>query len=310
MADALDTQVDHAAPTGAVLDRSWHAVPADEALQALATGHDGLDESEAAQRLAEHGPNLLPAAAPRSTLRRLLAQFDNLLIYVLLASAAVTLALGHGLDAAVILGVVVINAIIGFVQEGRAEKALDAIRGMLAPHASVVRGGRRLTVAAEDLVPGDVVLLEAGDRMPADLRLIRAQSLRVEEAALTGESVPVEKSPAPVPPEAPLGDRTSMPFSGTLVAAGHGAGVVVATGGATEIGRVSALVGTVETLTTPLLRQMDAFARRLTFVILGLSAIVFAFAVLARGYAAEDAFSRPRSWAGCSPGSAIRSRES
>ena len=290
MADALDTQANHAAPTGAIFDRSWHAVPADEALQALATGHDGLDEADAARRLTAHGPNRLPAAAPRSAFRRFIAQFDNLLIYVLLASAGITVALGHLIDAGVILAVVLVNAVVGFVQEGRAERALDAIRGMLAPQASVVRSGRRRTIAAEELVPGDLVLLEAGDRVPADLRLVRSRSLRVEEAALTGESVPVEKSPAPAPPEASLGDRTSMAFSGTLVAAGHGAGVVVATGAATEIGRVSALVGTVETLTTPLLRQMGVFARQLTAVILAGAAAVFAFAVLVRDYAAEDAF--------------------
>ena len=270
--------------------RPWHAAPVEEALQALATGHDGLDEQEASRRLAEHGLNRLPVAKRRSALRRFLAQFDNLLIYVLLASAAITLALGHGTDAAVIAAVVLINAAIGFVQEGRAERALSAIRGMLAPHASVMRGGHRLTVEAETLVPGDLVLLDPGDRVPADLRFLRTRNLRIEEAALTGESVPVDKSPAPVGAEAPLGDRSSVAFSGTLVAAGRGAGVVVATGADTEIGRVSALVGAVETLRTPLLRQMDGFARRLTFVVLGLSAAIFAFALLARGYAAEDAF--------------------
>src|SRR5690606_32563334 len=154
---------------------------------------------------------------------------------------------GHGIDAAVILAVVVLNAAIGFVQEGRADKALDAIRGMLAPGASVVRGGHRLTVEAETLVPGDLVLLEPGDRVPADVRFLRTRNLRIHEGARTGESVPVDESPAPVAAEAPLGDRTSVAFSGTLVAAGRGTGVVVATGADTEIGRVSALVGTVET---------------------------------------------------------------
>nr|WP_170984448.1 cation-transporting P-type ATPase [Rhodoligotrophos defluvii] len=300
MTDPHYQQADTAAPppagtmesdrTGAAADRPWHALAVDEALRDFVTGRDGLEDSEAVRRLAAHGPNRLPAAKPRSAFRRFLAQFDNLLIYVLLAAAAITLALGHVIDAGVILGVVIINAVVGFVQEGRAEQALDAIRSMLAPQASVVRGGPRLTVAAEELVPGDLVLLEAGDRVPADLRLIRSRNLRIEEAALTGESVPVEKAPVPVAADAPLGDRSSMAFSGTLVAAGSGAGVVVGTGTATEIGRVSALVGTVEKLTTPLLRQMDTFARRLTAVILGGAAAVFAFAVLARDYAAEDAF--------------------
>ncbi|MGK7867585.1 cation-transporting P-type ATPase [Falsiroseomonas sp. E2-1-a20] len=271
-------------------DTPWHAVTAEAALARLASRSEGLGAGEAAQRLAEHGPNRLPAGAPRSALRRFLAQFSNLLIYVLLAAAAVTALLGHALDAAVILGVALVNAVVGFVQEGRAEQALEAIRGMLTPHASVLRDGRRLTIDAAAVVPGDLVLLEAGDRVPADLRLMRARGLRIEEAALTGESVPVEKSLDPAPAEAPLGDRASMAFSGTLVAAGSGTGLVVRTGAATELGRISGMIGDVQQLTTPLLRQMDAFARRLTFVILGLSALVFAVALLLRGYGAEDAF--------------------
>ncbi|MDJ0388434.1 HAD-IC family P-type ATPase [Roseomonas sp. E05] len=271
-------------------EASWHAIPAEEALRRLESVPAGLEAGEAARRLAAHGPNRLPEARPPSALRRFLAQFANLLIYVLLGSAAITAALGHWLDAAVILGVVLINAVIGFVQEGRAAEALAAIRGMLTPHASVLRDGRRRTVDAAELVPGDLVLLEPGDKVPADLRLIRARGLRVEEAALTGESVPVEKSDAPVAADAPLGDRAGMAFSGTLVATGQATGVVVATGAATELGRISALLGAVETLATPLLQQIDRFAQRLTVVILGLSAAVFAFAWLARGYTADEAF--------------------
>ncbi|GGG29398.1 carbonate dehydratase [Caldovatus sediminis] len=268
----------------------WHALPAEEALRRLGADPAGLDAAEAARRLAEHGPNRLPSAKPRGPLRRFLAQFDNLLIYVLLAAAAVTALLGHPLDTAVILGVVVVNAVIGFIQEGRAEEALRAIRDMLTPHASVLRNGRRLTIDAAELVPGDIVLLEAGDKVPADLRLVRARGLRIEEAALTGESVPVEKSPAPVAPDAPLGDRGSMAYSGTLVAAGQGTGVVVATGARTELGRISTMISEVEQLTTPLLRQMDEFARRLTVIILGLAALVFVFAWIGRAYDAEEAF--------------------
>ncbi len=251
----------------------WHAVAAEDALRRTGSGTAGLTAEEAARRLAEHGPNELPTTKPRSAISRLLAQFDNLLIYVLIGAAVVTALLGHGLDAAVILGVVVVNAIVGFVQEGRAEQALDAIRGMLTPHASVLRDGRRLTISATELVPGDLVLLEAGDKVPADLRLTRLRGLRVEEAALTGESVPVEKAVEPVAAEASLGDRSSVAYSGTLVAAGQGRGVVVATGAATELGRISAMLGGVETLKTPLLQQMDKFARKLTVVILGLGAV-------------------------------------
>ncbi len=271
-------------------DAAWHAMPAEAALARLSATREGLSAAEAARRLAAHGPNRLPQATPRGALRRFLAQFNNLLIHILIGAAVVTLLLGHALDAAVILGVVVINAIVGFIQEGRAEQALDAIRDMLTPHASVLREGRRLTIDAAELVPGDVVLLEAGDKVPADLRLLRARSLAVEEAALTGESVPVQKSPDPVAAGAALGDRTAMAFSGTLVAAGQGLGVVVATGAATEIGRISAMLGAVAELATPLLRQMDGFARRLTGFVLALSAAVFAFAWYVRGYDAENAF--------------------
>ncbi|HWL82691.1 MAG TPA: HAD-IC family P-type ATPase [Roseomonas sp.] len=271
-------------------EAAWHAVPAEEALRRLSSVPGGLSAGEAARRLAAQGPNRLPETRPPSALRRFLAQFANLLIYVLLGAAAITAALGHWLDASVILGVVLINAVVGFVQEGRAAQALAAIRGMLTPRASVLRDGRRLTVDAAELVPGDLVLLEPGDKVPADLRLLRARGLRMEEAALTGESVPVEKSEAPVAADAPLGDRAGMAFSGTLVATGQATGVVVATGAATELGRISVLLGAVETLATPLLRQIDRFASRLTVVILGLSAVVFAFAWLARGYTAEEAF--------------------
>ena len=219
---------------------------------------------------------------------RVFAQFNNLLIYVLLASALVTVLLRHALDAVVILAVVLINAAIGFIQERRAEKALEAIRAMLTRESSVLRDGRRLTVPAESLAVGDVVLIEGGDRIPADFRLMRATNLRIEEATLTGESAPADKSTDPVAPDAPLGDRASMAYSGTLVAGGQGAGLVVAA--LTELGRISAMVGGVKTLTTPLLRQMDAFARLLTIVILALAACVGVFAVIARGYEIEHAF--------------------
>jgi magnesium-transporting ATPase (P-type) len=198
--------------------------------------------------------------------------------------------LGHGIDAVVILGVVLLNAVIGFIQEGRAEQALAAIHSMIDPRAAVLRDGRRITVAAEEIVPGDLVILEAGDRVPADLRLIKLRNLRIEEAVLTGESVAVDKAIAPVAAAAALGDRTSMAFSGTLVAAGQGVGVAIGTGVATELGRISALLGEVEKLETPLLRQMDRFARQLTVVIVLISAAVFAFAHLARGYGADEAF--------------------
>ena len=271
-------------------ERPWHAEPAEAALERLNSSAEGLSGAEAARRLAADGPNRLPAAKSRSIFSRVFAQFNNLLIYVLLASAAVTVLLRHALDAVVILAVVLINAVIGLIQEGRAEKALAAIQAMLTRDASVLRDGRRLTVPAENLVVGDVALIEAGDRIPADLRLLRASNLRIEEAALTGESAPADKATDRVAPDAALGDRASMAYSGTIVASGQGAGLVVATGVSTELGRISAMVGEVESLTTPLLRQMDVFARRLTIIILAIAACVCVYAFTVRGYELEHAF--------------------
>lgn len=245
-----------------------HARTVEHCLDALQTCVDGLSSDQARQRFAEHGPNRLPVAPPRPVLIRFLRHFHNVLMYVLIGGAVVTAMLGHMIDTWVILAVVLVNAVVGFVQEGRAENAMAAIRQMLAPHASVMRGGHRRSVEASDLVPGDVVFLEPGDRIAADLRLLEAHGLRVQEAILTGESLPVEKSTAPVAAEAVLGDRSPVAFSGTLVAAGTGRGVVVATGAETEIGRISGMLHGVEGVRTPLVVQMDRFARWLTILIL------------------------------------------
>jgi magnesium-transporting ATPase (P-type) len=269
---------------------SWHAVAADEILRELGSSPEGLASAEATRRLRAEGLNRLPEGAKRSALARFLLQFHNVLIYVLLASAVVSFLLGHAVDAAVILGVVLANATIGFVQEGKAEQALTAIKNMIDPRCSVMRDGHRLTIPAEQVVRGDVVLIETGDRVPADLRLLRARSLKIDEAILTGESVPVEKSFTPVAIDAPLGDRSSMAFSGTFVAAGQGAGIVVGTAARSELGRISALLGAVETLKTPLVRQMDSFAQQLTVVILAVSAAAFAYAYFVGGYPMSDAF--------------------
>lgn len=268
----------------------WHTMAPEAALEALRSGPSGLSEPEAARRLQQHGPNRLPQGPRRSALVRFLLQFHNLLIYVLLAAGALAAAIGHPTDALVVLAVIVLNAVIGFVQEGRAETALEAIRGMIDPHASVVRGGRRMTIAADAVVPGDIVLLEAGDRVPADLRLVRARNLRIDEAILTGESVPVDKGTAAVATGAALGDRPSMAFSGTFVTAGQATGVAAATGAQTELGRISGLIGAVEQPATPLVRQMDQFARQITLAVLAVSAVVLAYAVLVQDYPLDDAF--------------------
>jgi len=252
----------------------WHADTVDVAMQALASTAQGLSSSEADRRLQAHGPNRLPEQPRTSALRRLLLQFHNILIYVLLGAAVVTSLLGHVVDTAVILAVVVANALIGYLQEGKAERAMDALRGLLAPRAAVLRSGRRVGVDATALVPGDVVMIEAGDRVPADLRLLQARGLQVQEAMLTGESLPVDKQVTPVAAASPLGDRTCLAFSGTLVTAGQGRGVVVGTGADTEIGRISGLLSRVEHLVTPLVRQMDRFARGLTIAILAASGLL------------------------------------
>ena len=269
---------------------AWHARPVAETLAALDASRQGLTAAEAAARLARVGRNVLPPPSRRGPLVRFLLQFHNVLIYVLLVAALVTAAMGHWVDSLVILGVVVINAAIGFIQEGKAEAALEAIRGMLSPHAQVLRDGRRQEIDAAELVPGDIVFLVSGDRVPADLRLIEVKSLRVEEAALTGESVAVEKQTEPVPVEAPLGDRSSMAWSGTLVTYGQAVGVVVATGQSTEIGRISRMLAEVEGLKTPLLRKMTQFGHWLTWAILAIAAFSFAFGTLVRDYSTGEMF--------------------
>ncbi|WP_019612096.1 cation-transporting P-type ATPase [Thioalkalivibrio sp. AKL7] len=268
----------------------WHALKTDEVLKRLEVDEHGLKSPDAEQRLQDVGPNRLPETARTGPIRRFLLQFHNVLIYVLIAAAIGTAFLGHWLDTGVILGVVLINAIIGHIQEGKAEKALDAIRQMLSPKAQVLRDGQRRSIPAEELVPGDTVYLQAGDRVPADLRLTGAHNMRIDEAALTGESVASEKQTAPVEPEADLGDRVSMAYSGTLVAFGQGRGVVIGTGADTEIGRISTMIGEVETLTTPLLRQIAQFGRWLSVAIGILAAATFAFGFWVRDYDLVETF--------------------
>jgi magnesium-transporting ATPase (P-type) len=273
------------------MQADWHTREGEDVLAALKTeAASGLTTAEAARRLADGGPNSLPQPPRDGLLLRFFKHFHNLLIYVLIASALITALLGHWVDTVVIAAVVVVNAIIGVVQEGKAEKAMDAIRHMLAPRAAVLRDGHRMSVAGEDLVPGDVVLLEAGDRVPADMRLLQCRGMSVQEAILTGESVAVEKSTQAVAADLPLGDREGMAYSGTLVATGSGRGVVVATGADTEIGHISAMLASVESLTTPLTRQMAVFSRWLTVFILGLAILVLAFGILVQGQAFGDLF--------------------
>lgn len=273
-----------------ISEAKWHSVSADVTLENLQSSTTGLTQASAATRLATHGPNRLPQAARRTPFIRFLLHFHNILIYVLIGSAVITALLGHWIDTGVILAVVIANAVIGFIQEGKAEQAMDAIRHMLAPRANVIRGGERVTVDGEQLVPGDIVLLEAGDKVPADLRLLIAHGLSVQEAILTGESVPVEKHTQSVVEDSPLGDRSCMTYSGTLVTNGQGKGVVVATGSGTEIGRISGLLSEVEALTTPLVAQMGVFAKWLTIFILVIAAVLLAFGYFVAHYDFTEMF--------------------
>ncbi len=266
-----------------------HALSAEATLLGLRSTRHGLSSSEAAHRLRALGRNELPPPPRRHPVTRLLSQFHNALVYFLLAASIAAWALGHAIDAGVIVAVVLVNAVVGFVQEGKAEQALDAIRGMIAPRASVLRDGRRASVVAAELVPGDIVLIEGGDQVPADLRLVRTRALLVDEAILTGESIAAQKREEPVEAHAQLGDRASMAYSGTLVAAGQATGIVVATGMRTEIGRISRLIAEVETLTTPLLRQINQFGSRFTAVAIITAAALYVFAVLVRAYAWDEA---------------------
>lgn len=267
---------------------AWHALDGASCLQQLDSQSNGLTAEQVRQRVQQYGPNSLPSAPPPPAWRRFLRQMQNTLIYVLLGCAGLTLLLGHWLDSLVILGVVLINALVGFIQEGRAEQAMRAIAGLLSLHCRVRREHGLQELPAEQLVPGDIVLLEEGDRVPADLRLLNCRDLRIEEAALTGESLPADKQSEPVSSSAVLADRQSMAYSGCLVSTGSGYGVVVATGQATELGRISHLLQQVEVLQTPLLRDMTRFARQLSLVILVLAAATLAFGFLLRDYSSAE----------------------
>ncbi len=253
--------------------RPW-AIPADDVLRHLEADAGGLSTADAAERIEIAGPNRLPEPVRKPAWLRFLAHFNDTLIYILLGAAVIKALMGDWLDFWVIMVVAIINAVIGYVQEGRAEKALAGIRGMLSADAGARRDGGWVTVPAADLVPGDVVRLMPGDKVPADLRLLQAHQLRIDEAALTGESVPSSKTTDPVAAEAGVGDRGSMAFSGTIVSAGQGRGVVTATGPTTELGRIQSLADEADALATPLTRQLDSFGRVLTVVILGMAAVM------------------------------------
>lgn len=271
-------------------EKPWYSESADTCLTRLASSEHGLSDESVIERRQQYGLNQLPAAKPASPLKRLLRQLNSVLILVLISAAVVTAILGHWLDSYVIMIVVVVNTVVGFIQEGKAEQALQAIAHMLSPNATVLRHGKRQEISAADVVPGDLMILTAGDRVAADLRLLQAKNLQIQEAVLTGESLPVEKDTAAVDDNMPLGDRSCMAYSGTLVSRGHGLGVVVATGSNTEIGRISGLMADVQQLTTPLLQQMTFFSRWLTAIIIAFAALIFAYGAFLQQTAVAEMF--------------------
>ena len=261
---------------------NWHRRPAEQVLEDLEVSTAGLSVAEILRRRAEHGPNILTTVKPRSLPGIFLAQFADFMILVLIVAAVISGVIGDLTDTVVIIAIVVLNAAIGFVQEYRAEQAIQALKAMAAPSAVVTRDGCTATVPAADLVPGDIVHLEAGCIVPADLRLVEAASLRINEAALTGESVPVEKTTDALSGEGelPVGDRRNMAHKGTYVTYGRGLGVAIATGMRTEFGRIATLLSEARAVDTPLQRRLAVFGRRLALVVIAICIIVFAAGLL------------------------------
>ena len=269
-------------PSGDVAPRRAYQQTVDAVLAQTKSHASGLSAAEAAERLKTFGPNALPEKKGKPAWLRFLAHFNDVLIFVLLAAAALTAVMGHWVDTLVILGVTVINALIGHIQESNAEKSLQGIRNMLSSDARVQRGGKHETIPTRDLVPGDIVILRAGDRVPADMRLIESHNLRVEEAILTGESTVVDKTTDALEGELPLGDRTNMLFSGTTISAGGGVGVVTATGQETELGHINQMMAGIEKHRTPLLVQMDKLGKAIFVIILAMMAALFVFSLALR----------------------------
>ena len=271
--------------------QNWHSMDGDKVLEILGSMQDkGLSDSEVKERVDKYGANDIPKGKKRSWFVRLLMQFHNVLIYILIVAALVTALMDHWIDTWVIFAVVVINALIGFIQEGKAEKALESIRRMLSLEAIVIRNGKTQTIDALELVPGDIVFLKSGDKVPADIRLVQSKDFRVEESPLTGESSPVEKSIEPVEESAIIGDQLSMAFSGTVVIYGKATGVVVSTGEVTEIGRINQMISSIEDITTPLLQQIEKFGKWLSAIILLVATAFFAFGYYFRDYSLSDLF--------------------
>jgi len=264
-----------------ILWKPWHHLPDTEVLALFETDPDrGLDNFEVRQRQQHFGPNVLAPKRGKNPLLLFLLQIHQPLVYILLGATVITALLQEWVDAGVIFGVVLINAVIGFVQESKAVKALEALARNMESAATVIRGGQKQNVSSTDLVPGDLVLLQSGDKVPADLRLVSSRELQIDESALTGESLPVGKSPEPFPQETAMADRRNMGYSSTFVTYGTGSGVVVATGDRTEVGRINELIAGADVLATPLTRKIAHFSGVLLWIILGLAGVTMVVGML------------------------------
>ncbi|MDP3839276.1 MAG: HAD-IC family P-type ATPase, partial [Methylococcales bacterium] len=270
--------------------KHWHNLPPDTLMTDLQVdSQQGLSDSEAEKRLKEHGLNRLTPQRGKSALRLLFEQVNQPLVYILLIAAGITGFLEEWVDSSVIFGVVLVNTIIGFIQESNALKAIDALSRVLTVSSTVLRNGQRRTIPAIELTVGDVVLLQSGDKVPADLRLLQIRELQIDESALTGESVPVEKQLAILSENTLLADRHNMAYSSTLVTYGSGLGVVIEVGDHTEIGRINSLLSHTIELQTPLTKKISQFSKLLLWVIMGLAAVTFAVGVW-RGQPLLDMF--------------------
>ena len=267
------------------MEKKWYALSVVDTVSELKTNIEkGLSTADAQERLNKYGENKLPEKKRESFFIRFFKHFNDILIYVLFVAAGVTTLLGHYVDTVVILIVTVINASIGYIQENKAEKALADIRKLLSLKAQVVRDGMREEIDTAHLTIGDIVLLTPGDKVPADMRLLRTDNLKMEESPLTGEAIPSEKNPRALESDTMLGDRINMAFSGTTVSAGTATGVVVAIGAETEIGKINQMMAEVEEITTPLIKQTAQFGKTVSLVIVAIAVVVFAFGYFFRDY--------------------------
>ena len=272
-------------------EKNWHSITVDNVVDTLNTDiKNGLTTQEYYSRVVTYGKNQLTQKKERSALVEFLLQFHNPLVYILLVATVVTFVLGEYIDSAVIFGVILVNSIIGFVQENKAKQAINSLKNMLNTKATILRDGKKISVLATDVTIGDVVLLTSGDKIPADLRLVDISNLKIDESALTGESVPVEKSIQEIDSEFVLADRVNMAYGGTLVTYGQGVGVVVAIGDKTETGKIATLINEATSIDTPLTKKITAFSKTLLWIILALAGLTFMVGYFVHDYGALEMF--------------------